>query len=60
MTTKLPTHSGADDRRTCEQCANLRGIVCSVARPGGVVSAVVGHRPGLPGVLQRCRGYAGE
>jgi len=60
MTTKLPTHSGADDRRTCEQCANLRGIVCSVARPGGVVSAVVGHRPGLVSVLQRCRGYKGE
>jgi len=57
---KLPTHSGDDDRRTCAQCANLRGIVCSVARPGGVVSAVVGYRPGLPEVLQRCRGYKGE
>jgi hypothetical protein len=43
---KLPMKPDTDDRRTCEQCANLRGIVCSVARPGGVVSAVVGHRPG--------------
>lgn len=60
MTTKLPTNSGEDDRRTCEQCANLRGIVCSIARPGGVVSAVVGHRPGLLNVLQRCNGYAGS
>ena len=56
----LPTHSGADDRRTCEQCANLIGVVCSVARPGGAVSAVVGHRPGLLNVLQRCRGFKGE
>ena len=57
---KLPMKPDTDDRRTCEQCANLRGIVCSVARPGGVVSAVVGHRPGLLNVLQRCRGYKGE
>jgi hypothetical protein len=56
----MPTKPYTDDRRTCEQCANLIGIVCSVARPGGVVSAVVGHRPGLLGVLQRCRGYKGE
>ena len=56
----LPTKPDTDDRRTCEQCANLQGIVCSVARPGGVVSAVVGYRPGLLEVLQRCRGYNGE
>lgn len=57
---KLPTHSGEDDRRTCAQCKHLRGVVCSVALPGGVVSAVVGYRPGLPEVLQRCRWYKGE
>jgi len=57
---KLPMKPDTDDRRTCEQCANLRGIVCSVARPGGVVSAVVRYRPGLLNVLQRCRGYKGE
>jgi hypothetical protein len=57
---KLPTHSGEDDLRTCAQCQRLRGPVCSVARPGGVVSAVVGYRPGLVSVLQRCRGYKGE
>lgn len=50
--------SGADDRHTCMECGNLRGGVCSVARPGGVVSAVVGWRPALAGTVQRCRGFA--
>ena len=36
---KLPTHSGDDDRRPCAQCANLRGIVCSVARPPSATGA---------------------
>ena len=46
-----------DDRRCCSQCGNLRGGVCTVARPGGVVSAIRGYRPASPGVLQRCAGY---
>jgi hypothetical protein len=46
-----------DDRRFCTQCGNLRGDVCTVAKPGGVVSAIVGYRPVL-GILQRCAGYS--
>lgn len=53
----LPTSSGADDRHTCLECANLRGGVCRAAKPGGVVSAVVGYRPALPDMLQRCNGF---
>ena len=36
----------ADDRRTCRQCSNLRGATCSVATPGGALSAQRGYRPG--------------
>ena len=46
-----------DDRRRCSQCLNLRGRVCAVARPGGLVSANVGYWP-APDVLQRCAGFA--
>ena len=45
-----------DDRRTCSQCRNLRGRVCSIATPGGLVSANVGYRPAAD-ILQRCAGY---
>jgi len=45
-----------DDRRQCSQCLNLRGRVCTIAKPGGLVSANVGYRP-APGTLQRCAGY---
>ena len=44
---------GDDDRRTCRQCANLRGGVCVVACPGGAVSANRGYRPAAD-LLQRC------
>lgn len=47
-----------DERRCCSQCRNLRGAECIVARPGGLVSAIVGYRPAPPGVLQRCAGYS--
>jgi hypothetical protein len=47
-----------DDRRFCTQCLNLRGGVCIVAKPGGLVSAIVGYRPALPDMLQRCAGYS--
>lgn len=44
-----------DDRRRCRQCLNLRGEVCSIATPGGLVSASRGYRPvNLP---MRCAGY---
>lgn len=46
-----------DDRRRCTECGNLRGGVCSVARPGGQVSAVRGYRPSLVNVPIRCAGY---
>lgn len=46
-----------DDRRFCTQCLNLRGGVCIIAKPGGLVSAIVGYRPALPNMLQRCAGY---
>ena len=45
-----------DDRRRCSQCLNLRGRVCSVAIPGGLVSANRGYQP-ICDVLQRCAGY---
>jgi hypothetical protein len=49
-----------DERRTCRQCASLRGAVCSVAHPGSIVSAKHGYTPGLmfrehP---HRCEGYS--
>ena len=46
-----------DDRRRCSQCENLRGEVCSIAKPGYLVSAIRGYRP-APGVLLRCAGYS--
>jgi hypothetical protein len=47
-----------DDRRTCGQCLNLRGRVCSIAKPerGALVVANRGYRP-APETLQRCAGY---
>lgn len=45
-----------DDRRRCSQCLNLRVRVCTIAKPGGLVSANVGYRP-APDTLQRCAGY---
>ena len=47
-----------DDRRRCSQCGNLRGAACIVAKPGMLVSAIIGYRPASPGVLQRCAGYS--
>lgn len=47
----------SDERRCCTQCLNLRGAVCIVAKPGGLVSANVGYRP-VQGIPQRCAGYS--
>lgn len=55
----LPRSDGADDRRTCQECRNLSGTVCQIARPGGVVSARKGYQPALQDVAQRCKGWAG-
>lgn len=47
-----------DDRRRCSQCLNLRGRVCSIAKPerGALVVANKGYRPQSDS-LQRCAGY---
>lgn len=45
-----------DDRRCCSQCLNLRGRVCTIAKPGGLVSANLGYRPAAD-TLQRCAAY---
>ncbi len=52
------TGDDPDDRRRCDQCGNLRGAVCIIAKPGGLVSAIVGYRPALPEMLQRCAGFS--
>ena len=48
-----------DDRHTCTQCANLRRDVCTIAKPGGTVSAVIGYLPGamFKAQLHRCEGF---
>ncbi len=46
-----------DDRITCRQCQHLTyGGICSVACPGGAVSANRGYRPSADR-LQRCTAY---
>ena len=53
----------SDDRHTCRQCANLSySGACSVARPGGAVSAKNGYTPGQTFREQphRCEGYAAK
>lgn len=52
--------SGSDDRRPCAQCDHLRGMVCTVASPGCVVSAVRGYRPALPDLSRRCKSYISD
>jgi hypothetical protein len=47
-----------DDRHFCTECLNLRGGVCTVASPGGLVSAMRGYRPALVDVPIRCAGYS--
>ena len=46
-----------DDRRTCDQCANLLPSgICKAASPGGLVSAAKNYRP--VDIPRRCEGYA--
>jgi hypothetical protein len=51
--------SDDDDRNACQQCHNLRGRICTIATPGGRVSAVKGYRPCemFREQLHRCEGY---
>ncbi len=44
-----------DDRRTCEQCANLAGLRCLAAWRGEIV-ANRDYEP-LRDILRRCEGY---
>ncbi len=48
-----------DDRRHCDQCANLRRDVCTIAEPkaGALVVANRGYRP-VREPPRRCAGYA--
>lgn len=46
-----------EDMHLCTECRNLRGGVCTVAQPGGAVSAMRGYRP-APDIRHRCGGYA--
>jgi hypothetical protein len=46
-----------DDRITCRQCGSLNySGVCSIAAPGGAVSANRGYRPDRD-LLQRCEAF---
>jgi hypothetical protein len=45
----------SDDRRLCTECRHLRGEVCSIAKPGGIVDAARGYRPVRR--LVRCAGF---
>ena len=45
-----------DDRRFCRKCANLRGTFCTIAQPGGAISARKGYTPCLD-ILQRCGSF---
>lgn len=46
-----------DDRRRCQHCLNLSKVgTCTVASPGGPVSARRGYEP-IPDILRRCEGY---
>jgi hypothetical protein len=46
-----------DDRRYCGDCLHLSGSVCTLAYPGGLVSAMTGYRPVLD-LKRRCEGFA--
>ena len=45
-----------DDRRTCDECANLIARRCQAARRGEIV-ATRNYEP-IPDLLRRCEGYA--
>jgi len=49
-----------DDRRTCRQCASLHGVTCTLATPGGALSAKRGYTPGelWQDEPHRCEGFS--
>jgi hypothetical protein len=46
-----------DDLRLCPECGYYRDSRCTIAKPGGVVSAARNYEP-VPGLLRRCEGFA--
>lgn len=59
MAAELGNDLEHDDRRHCDQCANLRRDVCTIAEPkaGALVMANRGYRP-VREPPRRCAGYA--
>lgn len=53
---KRPPGAG-DDRRVCPECGNYRERRCTIAKPGGLVSAARGYMP-VPDIPHRCKGFA--
>ena len=51
-----PCFVSLDDRRCCAACACLSEGYCSVARPGGLVSASRNYRP-IADMPKRCEGF---
>jgi len=47
-----------DDRRHCRDCRHLRGEVCRIAQPGGILSASRGYRSSTINTPHRCAGFA--
>lgn len=46
-----------DDRRYCPECGHYRVRFCTIAKPGGLVSASRNYEP-VPDILHRCEGFA--
>lgn len=46
-----------DDRRICPECQQYQERRCTIAKPGGLVSAARGYMP-VPDILHRCEGFA--
>lgn len=46
-----------DDRRLCPECGHYRARLCTIAMPGGLVSAARNYEP-VPDLLRRCEGFA--
>jgi hypothetical protein len=49
--------SCADDRRTCDQCANLIAGQCQAAKRGEIIGASRNYEP-IRDLPRRCEGYA--
>ncbi len=46
-----------DDRRYCPECGHYRVSLCTIAKPGGLVSARRNYEP-VAGIPRRCEGFA--